>query len=774
MGRFTRILPISIFIIVGLLLVGDALSNKVLLYGRDTVSHDYILSYYGWQVVRHNAVIPLWIPYLFCGIPFIGSFAFCPFYPTNILSAFLPFPLVFNLQYFIALLIAGLTFYYSCRSFGLSEVSAIFGGVVFMSSGHLVSLIHPGHLQKVQAIIWLPLVIGSANFYLQRQETKYLLIGGTGLALQILASHLQIFYYTVQILGLFFLFAFIADAITVRNFIQKVLIPVVLMLLIGLFLSSVQLLPSLEMAGESNRSPCVPYKEAIAGSFPPEELPELLFPRFVGDSTEKGYGQYQGRWKERLVTDYVGAGVWVFAIIGLFAGHNRWRWFFAILFLLSMALACGKFSPLYRFFYEHVPGYNKFRSPATIMVVMTFSLVTLSALGFDHFWRKPYGNLTLRMYRRLLYTSSGFFLLAFSSLLVWLLWRDGRIPTSISFFRTFPFLLLAVIHLTFYLGVLLLVMSLIVRFHQQKSYLYILSGILILVAFFDLRANDRIFINPIPIQGYHNYLFNYEIDSYIKRRADKAPPRLLDTSNVLRMRMIARRIATPHGYHPVGFKRYFDLLERYWFESPEFLRLFKVNYVLTKHPEKFMNLGYKIVKQEGNSVLLSIPEEQMPYVYAPERVQVVKSGQAPATLPEQLNPYRFSAAESDQLASTPGEMIFQNPDEISLNYSVINYSEDEISLRVSARKECYIVISEPNFTGWRAYLDGTKKLHIFTANHLFRMVNIPAGSHIIRFTYRPFSFRLGLYITLLTLFAIISLLTIMKHTTPSTKTLQSN
>lgn len=758
MERITKIiLPISIFIVVGILLLGDALSNKVLLYGRDTVSHDYILNYYGWQVVRQTGVIPLWIPYLFCGIPFIGSFAFCPFYPTNILSVILPFPLAFNIQYFIAIVIAGMTFYYFCRSFELSRITAIFGGVMFMSSGHLVSLIYPGHLQKVQAIIWLPLVIGSARFYLQCRETKYLLIGGVGLALQILASHLQIFFYTIQILGLFLLFSFIRNAITVQNFIRKVLIPGLVTFLIGVFLASAQLLPSMEMAGNSNRSPYVPYKEAVMGSFPPEELPELLLPRFVGDSTEKGYGGYHGRWKERLVTDYVGAGVWVFALIGLFAGGNRWRWFFVLLFLFSMALACGQFSPLFRFFYSHIPGYNKFRSPATIMVVMTFSLVVLSALGFEHFWRKTTDRPSFRVHKQLLFYSCGAFLIAFICLMVWLLWREGWITTSINLLRSHPFLLPSVIHLSFYLGILLLIMALLVRFHQQRNYFYLLSGMLIAVAFFDLRANDRIFINVIPIQGYHNYLFNYEIDKYIRKQTtNKIPPRLLDTENVLRMRMIANRIATPHGYHPVGFRRYFDLLECYWFETPEFLRLFKVDYVLTDHPEKFTNIGYRIASREGNRVLLHISEEKMRYLYVPERLQFVKPGQALANLPEHFNPYHFSVAESEDPTFIQRE-ILQNPDEVSFKYTVLNYSENTLSLRVNARKDCYVVISEPNFTGWEAYQDGRKKIPIHTANHLFRMVRVPAGSHTITFTYTPFSYHLALYLSLLTLFVTIIL-----------------
>jgi len=776
--RLKRIVPLIVFSGAALLLLGDSLSNKVLLYGRDTVSHDYIVFYYGWEVVRQTAKLPLWIPHLFCGLPFLGSFAFCPFYPTNPIALFLPMPFVFNLQYVMSLIVAGLTFYYCCRSFGMTWVASIFGGLLFMSSGHLVSLVYPGHLQKVQAIVWLPLVIGSAVFYCSRGNVRYIVFGSIGLAMQLIASHAQIFFYTVQLLILIFLFDFarsfrlwerkgnkeLRGELNGRSsvkFIKGVVVPAGSIVILGFMLSGAQLIPGMEMAAVSNRRGGVPYEEAIGGSFPPEELPELLLPRVMGDSTEKGYGTYKGRWKERLVSDYAGAGVWLFALFGLFAARSRWRWFFGAVFLVSAALACGKFSFLYRFFYHFIPGYNRFRSPATIMVVMTFSLILIAMMGFDHFWRKAsHAAFSPVFFRRFLCLSSVFFAIALIGIMLFHrgITGIGGVETKSLNALNFPYLIPAATSVAIKLGILLFLSALIVRFHHRAQHRYILTAALILVAFFDLRSNDRIFINLMPVGGYHTYLFDYEVDNVIKETEPAyPPPRLLDTRNLLVMRMIMRDISTPHGYHPVRFQRYDELVDKYWFESESFLRLFNVSYVLSGDADKFSRAGYRPRAKTAGQTLLRAPEDSIAYLYVPRELEKTAPETALDSLPDEIDPRRLSVIEIDE-GNAGGRTIAQETDPKNVSYRMIDYTENKVEIGVETPEEKFMVISEPNFSGWVAEIDGDTRLPIYTTNHFFRGVKIPGGEHLLTFEYRPFSFRLGLYFTLSALLFVVVLL----------------
>ncbi len=50
--RINILLPCLIFLTAGVLLLGDVLNNNYVLYGRDTVSHDYIVFYLGWESIR--------------------------------------------------------------------------------------------------------------------------------------------------------------------------------------------------------------------------------------------------------------------------------------------------------------------------------------------------------------------------------------------------------------------------------------------------------------------------------------------------------------------------------------------------------------------------------------------------------------------------------------------------------------------------------------------------------------------------------------------------
>jgi len=53
-----------------------------------------------------------------------------------------------------------------------------------------------------------------------------------------------------------------------------------------------------------------------------------------------------------------------------------------------------------------------------------------------------------------------------------------------------------------------------------------------------------------------------------------------------------------------------------------------------------------------------------------------------------------------------------------------------------------VVLTDTFYPGWQATVDG-KETTIFRANFLFRGVFVPAGEHIVRFTYLPWSFVLG-------------------------------
>ena len=79
-----------------------------------------------------------------------------------------------------------------------------------------------------------------------------------------------------------------------------------------------------------------------------------------------------------------------------------------------------------------------------------------------------------------------------------------------------------------------------------------------------------------------------------------------------------------------------------------------------------------------------------------------------------------------------------------------SYESYTVELSVNSREERLLFLSDSYFPGWKAYVNG-KKTPIHRANYLFRAIVIEPGKHKVRFEYDPFSFKLGLVITLLSI-----------------------
>ena len=74
--------------------------------------------------------------------------------------------------------------------------------------------------------------------------------------------------------------------------------------------------------------------------------------------------------------------------------------------------------------------------------------------------------------------------------------------------------------------------------------------------------------------------------------------------------------------------------------------------------------------------------------------------------------------------------------------------DDEVSLTVAVESDVdgFLVLSDTYYPGWRADLDG-EPTQILRANYAFRAVSVPAGEHLVRFRFEPTHWRMGLWIS---------------------------
>jgi len=367
------------------------------LYGRDTLGHDAVVQ--AWiqqQVARDPYTIPLWIAEIQGGIPTLGSFLWTPLAPQAWPFLFLPFPYAQTVAWCLCLMIAGFGGLLLGRATGLRLFPALFVGVAWMLSGHVVTLIHAGHFQKVMSLSWLPWMLAgavlAARFTRRRIVLRGVALGALGLALMLLCGHPQIAWLgmvgSVALGGWHLLWrrsGRLAGALAVAA-----------LLAAGLAAASPQLLPGVEMSALSNRAQGVSFEEAVETSYPPGELAEFIIPRFKGSSV---FGDtYTGQWGERIVSDHAGLVFVLLGILALAMGRlsRTPPWFLLGIFFLVVGL--GRYTPLYGFLYNYTPGFGSFRSPGTFFAAPALAIAVLAGHGAHvglrllaslRWWRHP-------------------------------------------------------------------------------------------------------------------------------------------------------------------------------------------------------------------------------------------------------------------------------------------------------------------------------------------------------------------------------------------------
>jgi uncharacterized membrane protein YfhO len=78
---------------------------------------------------------------------------------------------------------------------------------------------------------------------------------------------------------------------------------------------------------------------------------------------------------------------------------------------------------------------------------------------------------------------------------------------------------------------------------------------------------------------------------------------------------------------------------------------------------------------------------------------------------------------------------------------MVSYGDDKVEVRVVAERDAMLVLTDTLLPGWVARIDG-RQTPLLSADYLFRTVMVPAGTHVVQFTYEPVSVALGAAMTL--------------------------
>jgi len=747
-----ELIPASLLIISVFLFFGKVILSEQSLYGSD-----FVLQFYPWKkflydyVQTHNS-LPFWNPYLFSGTPFIANIQASMFYPLGFLYYLIPPESAYLYSTILHCVLGAIFMYMFMRSLSLSKPGSFLSGFIFIFNGYFMAHIYAGHLSFVQNYIWIPLIFLLVMKFIEGYKYEYALMAGLILGVQILGGFPQLAFYTI--LAILLLCSYFAcSRIKTKGlpYIFKIAAGILALLLIGFSIAAIQLLPTYEFTQLSTRAGGISYQFATMDSLPPKNLLTFLVPLLFGTPVDGTFWLHGSTWEFWEYCGYAGIGALVIMAITLRKLiSNRVGLFFVLLVVTALFLAFGKYNAFYPIIY-HLPGFHNFRIPAQILFLYIFSIAVLAGMGLDFMkslkafsGRSNQGVFfVLFLILPLVIWSYGF-TDSFSNFLVRHIQLAGM--TAKEIYRVTS----TVSHAVFVSYCTFFAVAVSVYFRDKKSISYsMLAGTLICISIVDLYS----FSSPM--------IQTTEIEAFLKQ--GKALHHITQNSPLSRTAINGRCFIANtglwygfqdiQGYDPLILKRYMKYINKSQGLPPDD-KVVNLNYVVdfNNHLIRMLNLEYVVEckKQKIEKLDPFIPRCYIVHDMVTKGDEQILD----FMMEDQFDP--LQTVVFDEGNEGPKFWSGKPVQDDHETCEITQYNNDEIRMVADMKGPGFLILSEINYPGWQAFVDGAKK-SIVTGNYLFRAVPLDKGRHEIRFIFSPLSFRIGAAISGCSLIGVIIL-----------------
>jgi hypothetical protein len=159
---------------------------------------------------------------------------------------------------------------------------------------------------------------------------------------------------------------------------------------------------------------------------------------------------------------------------------------------------------------------------------------------------------------------------------------------------------------------------------------------------------------------------------------------------------------------------------------------------------------YRLLDSDQSSFLLENTEARPRVSVVGEAIPANSPTSAAGLLAQRWDPRRQVIVEGMPAEDVHGVSpdAPATPDGSVGRASLLEYTPTRIVAQVEMAAPGYLVLADRYDDGWRAAVDDADAT-IARANGIERAVAVPAGSHLVSFTYRPFPLQLGLGVTVL-------------------------
>jgi hypothetical protein len=742
---------------------------------------DLVYQMYPWRHFLGQSLkagfLPLWNPYSLAGLPFLANDQSSVFELTKLLSYLLDVGVKDFMLFssFITLFLAGFFSYLFLRNLKLRQLAALVGGSAFMFCGPvIVWLGYP----LTSVMVWLPLVLWSVDKLVAKSTKLGLGVLALAIAAQFFAGNPETSWFVLITAAAYVLFRLVQQWRKLKKpqvFYKKTAF-LVLALVLGLALASVQILPTFEFIYQSEAWQIGRGGQAGTGFFDAVffgqwnswqsqkdfknsffELPLLIYPDYFGNPTDQHYWGPSNYNESSL---HVGLIPLVLALLalGYLRGKNEKRGavlFWAITVLVTQAIFFDW--PIFRLV-GYLPIF-KVVAIGRLRFIFAFALACLAAFGTH--WLLDQKNKTDKK------AKLAYFIIVFFALAAYLRHRfiiDGFDLVLRQQVKIFIFFLFAA---TLFALILILFAR---RQFAKKLGMILLLALVVLELFyysFDYHpaiAKELVFPKTKEISFLQENLGHYRLTSYHENEV--SPYSAMQPNSSLLW-----GLADIRGYEIIRNFRY-DSFERHFARADSWL-----SYKLYDQ-RVFDVLGVKYFVQAAEDEENKLLEQQpsLKEIYNNGKIKMYQNlGVLPrAFVVFNIHPIRdfFVAKDVFFMETWRPDMTAivetENPDFLTAAYQnnptrsfteaeIISYQPNQVIVATATEQDGYLVLTDVYDKNWQALLDGQKQ-KIYPTNVAFRGLFVPAGRHQIIFKYKPKTFIVGGYLSFIALVICLGLI----------------
>lgn len=779
--NFGSWLSILIYFLIACFLFRGIFNLDQAIVSSDTPVTSHMI---GKESLRNFSLVR-WHPYNFAGNYWFADVLYLP----RLVFMFLFEPhFAIGFEYLFNVFLAGTFMFLFMRSLEINRLPAFIAGLSFMLTNHLVSLVYPGHMGKMDSYCWTPLIFLFYLKGLRTGEIENFLLAGAFYGIFIMAGEVQVTYYIGLVLAAYTLCYLISNYFRQRRLTFTLKLTGYSLLTVAIaVIFSLQMFTGF-LSGRQGLEPVVreddpeaKYEFATSWSFPPEEILTFFMRRPFGNMTGDVENEYWGRMGSsqmilKQTDDYIGVIPLLLVLISIFFVNKRKTLFWIIIALIALIISFGKFTPVYKIVYK-LPMMSQFRVPAKWIFIVVFSVAILVGYGAQYLYdiaekicKKEDKNTETK---KIKFFSIFLITLCILSLIIAILgslWKETFVAKITNLVArknntlTYDIILdrYETMLLSFWRFVLLFILSsflIVLWFHSvnKTKWRFYFFCILAFIILWDVGGSASYFIQ---YYDYRAYYAPEEITNFLKS----------DPEVYFRVKLLSRTPILEHlqqaqfQYHkifcfdaaasrlPLRYRKFFEAVNE---NFTAFLNIFNIKYLLSDRPI-FLHPSIKEVFKASYKTLSGVQEiyvykyfDYVPRVFTNSKYKIISDEQELLTY---MNNPEFNLRDAVLLQEQPNIPSTSISTYNSQSAVIKHYEPNKVEIDVNSQQPTILVLADYYDERWRAYINN-KETKIYPAYYLLRAVVVPAGHHSVTFVFRPN--MVGFYITLFSWFVFI-------------------